>query len=101
MCQGDAGSSCTWVVNEFGYLLRNQTKTLAAEVHFFSQAERYEIIRSLAADYYRASGKDHEKSDGEKDSDQSIDDFATTQTVVTLACSLHRRARVLYADEGA
>lgn len=83
MAQGDAGSSCTWVVNEFCYLLPNQSKTFAAEVYFFSQEERYEIIRCLLADYFRASGKDNDKSDGEKDADQSVDDFATTQTVVT------------------
>lgn len=70
-------------MNEFGYLLPNQSKTFAAEVYFFSQKERREIMKSLLADYYRASGKDHEKSDGEKDAEQSVDDFATTQTVVT------------------
>ncbi|CAK1361203.1 hypothetical protein CB0940_03403 [Cercospora beticola] len=81
--QGDAGSSCTWVVQEFGYLFPGQEKPFAAKVFFFSQEEQHEIIRNLVSDYCRACNGDEEATEGSKSTDQSIEDFAVKRTVIT------------------
>lgn len=70
-------------MNEFSSLLPNQARPFAAEVYFFTQQQRYDIIKALVADYYRASPKDHDSSDGPKDTDQATDDVTTMQGVVT------------------
>ncbi|KXT05977.1 hypothetical protein AC578_304 [Pseudocercospora eumusae] len=79
--QGDAGSSCTWVVQEFGYLFPNQKQPFAAEVYFFSQEERHAIIRAHVAEFYNANAKDD--GEGPKDSEQTVEDFAVKRTVIT------------------
>ena len=81
--QGDAGGSCTWVVQEFCYTLPKQTQPFAAEIHFFNQEERYSIIKSLFADYYRASTRDDDAADGPKDSDQTVDEFNVREGCIT------------------
>ncbi|EMC96700.1 hypothetical protein BAUCODRAFT_122676 [Baudoinia panamericana UAMH 10762] len=81
--QGDAGGSCTWVVQEFCYLLPTQQKPYAAEVHFFTQDERYAIVKALFADYYRHSPKDDDPTDGPKESDEVVEDHAIMRTTIT------------------
>ncbi|KAM3423399.1 hypothetical protein BST61_g832 [Cercospora zeina] len=81
--QGDAGSSCTWVVQEFGYLFPDQEKLFAAKVFFFSQEEQLEIIRNLVSDYFRACNKEEEAVEGPKNSDQALEDYAVRRTVIT------------------
>ncbi|EME85276.1 uncharacterized protein MYCFIDRAFT_193628 [Pseudocercospora fijiensis CIRAD86] len=79
--EGDAGSSCTWVVQEFGYLFPNQTQPFAAEVYFFSPEERHAIIRAHVAEFYNANAKDD--GEGPKDSERTVEDFAVKRTVIT------------------
>lgn len=88
--QGESGKSCTWVVNEFRYLLPNQTRTFAADVHFFTQEERQEIIRGMVASYYRASSKYESEYEEAKDDKDSTEDFNTQKDVVTACMALFR-----------
>ncbi|KAK5688137.1 hypothetical protein LTS10_000115 [Elasticomyces elasticus] len=82
--QGDAGGSCTWVVQEFRSSLPNQRECFAAEILFFDQDERHAIIRALFAEYFRASPKDDDLVDDPKDGNQTVEDFAVMRTA-TLA----------------
>lgn len=81
--QGDSGSSCTWVVQEFGYLFPGQRQPYEAHVHFFSQEERHAIIKAYVADYYRVSQQDDEVTNGKKDPAQVVEDDRARRTVVT------------------
>ncbi|GIZ37008.1 hypothetical protein CKM354_000047100 [Cercospora kikuchii] len=81
--QGDAGSSCTWVVQEYGGLFPDQEKLFAAQVFFFTQDEQHEIIRNLVSDYFRACNKEEEAVEGPKNNEQAVEDFAIKRTVIT------------------
>lgn len=81
--QGDAGNSCTWVVQEFCHTLPKQTMSFAAEIHFFTHEERQTIIRALLADFFRASSQDDDPASGSKDSDQAAEDYTAQQTTIT------------------
>lgn len=53
----------------------------AAEVYFFTEEERHQIVKSLVADYYHAFAKDDDDYNAEpKDSDQATEDFAIMKT---------------------
>ncbi|KAI7328873.1 hypothetical protein KC315_g6438 [Hortaea werneckii] len=90
--QGDASGSCTWVVQEFCRMLAKQTMPFAAEIHLFNQEDRQSILRSLLADFYRASPNDDDPFDGPKDSDQVTEDFTIQQTTITVF-------RALFSDK--
>ncbi|RMX99105.1 hypothetical protein D0867_12217 [Hortaea werneckii] len=90
--QGDAGGSCTWVVQEFCRTLAKQTMPFAAEIQFFNQEDRQSILRSLLADFYHATPNDDDHFDGPKDSDQVAEDFTTQQTTIAVF-------RALFSDK--
>ena len=75
-------------MNEFRFTLPHQTKTFAADVYFFTQEERHEIIRGMVASYYRASDKDTAEYEESNDGQQTTDDYNTQKDVVTACMAL-------------
>lgn len=77
-------------MNEFRHSLPGQNNEYAADVYFFTQEQRQEIIKGMVSSYYRASAKYASECEETMDLSQSTEDFNTQRDVVTACIALFK-----------
>ena len=96
--QGDTGNSCTWVVHEYQKYLPKQTQAFAAEVTYFDQLERAQIIRELFSEYYESVVRTKEMSIEREDSvgQETIDERIDRENILSSNLEIFR---ALFCDK--